>query len=514
MKNLCLKPILSRTLGGLAFFFLAVFDTTAQEASSAFHLFRSSGERRGPLGEFSLNLETLPGWPPAADREIVLPLPLAAPEVAGTTPLAGKKHFWAAVGEGELFNLFVWSYNRFVRKAQFAYVSPSTWWTNLRRGWNFDRDSFQTNNFLHPYHGNLYFNSARANGYGFWESIPFAAGGSLFWEYFLENEQVDYSDVAPTALSGPVEGEVLFRVSQMILDNTASGKERLFREVAAAILNPAGSLARLVRGETRKDFSNPDDRFPSRFALTVMAGYRHVSRGSSEEHRDQAFVAADLRYGDPFEGGLSKPFDVFEAALEVASPAEALINRLSERGLVALGDAGSWSDSQHRLGVFMSYEYRNDGLQTFWESGFSGSLLSRFPVFAGAELRTEAGLRAFPLSALQTDYPVQDLAETGRTYDYGPGGGPRVTVALRRRGIDLVSASYEAIWIRTVNGVSLHSAVQFARIEAKCPITESFSVGTSWNWDQRITSYDQNPTVRTSHTQWRIFGALTFRERL
>lgn len=369
--------------------------------------------------------------------------------------------------------------------------------------------------FLHPYHGNLYFNSARANSYGFWESIPFAAGASLFWEYFLENEQVDYSDVVPTTLSGPVQGEVLFRVSQMILDNTASGKERLFREVAAAVLNPAGSLARLVRGEARRDFSNPDDRFPSRFALTVMAGYRHVSRGSSDaEHRDQAFVAAALRYGDPFEGGLSKPFDVFEAAVEVVSPAEAVINRLSERGLVALGEVGSSTTSQHRLGVFMSYEYRNDGLQTFWESGFSGSLMSRFPVSARAEVRTEAGLRAFPLSALQTDYPMQDLAETGRTYDYGPGGGPRVAVALRRRGIDLLSASYEAIWIRTTNGVSRNSAVQFARIEAKCPITESFSIGSSWDWDRRITSYDQNLTVRTSHIQWRFFGALTFRERL
>lgn len=512
MRSVCAEPASWRTLGGLALFSLAVSCASAQDANAGFHLFPSSHGRRGPQGELSLGLETLPGWPRIADPEIVLPRPLAAPEAARAAPSAGKKRFWAALGEGELFNLVVWSYNRFVRKAQFAYVSPSTWWANLSHGWNFDQDSFQTNNFLHPYHGNLYFNSARANGYGFWESIPFAAFGSLFWEYFLENERVDYSDVVPTALGGPVQGEVLFRVSRMILDNTALGKERLFREVAAAILNPAGSLVRLLSGETQKDFPNPDGRFPSRFALTVEGGYRHVSRRSSDhEHRDQGFAAFALRYGDPFDGGLSKPFDVFEASLEVVSPAEAVINRLNERGLVALGDVGSSSANQHRLGVFMNYEYLNDGLQTFWESGFSGRLLSRFPLSAGTELRTELGLGGFPLAALQTDYPVQDLAETGRVYDYGSGGGAAVAVGLRRRDVEIATASYEAVWMHTTNGVSRHSAVQFARVEARCPVSESFALGATWAWDQRITSYAQYPTIRASYVQWRVFGALTRR---
>ena len=52
----------------------------------------------------------------------------------------------------------------------------------FKQGFVWDNDNLDTNMFFHPYHGNLYFNAARSNGYGFWQSGLFALGGSGLWE--------------------------------------------------------------------------------------------------------------------------------------------------------------------------------------------------------------------------------------------------------------------------------------------------------------------------------------------
>jgi hypothetical protein len=112
------------------------------------------------------------------------------------------------------------------------------------------------------------------------------------------------------------------------------------------------------------------------------------------------------------------------------------------------------------------------------------------------------------VTALGVDYPAQDLAATGRVYDYGPGFGAGTAITLQRELADLVNAGYRAIFTRTSAGISHHSTLQFAWVNARCPITRAIAVGAGWAWDQRITSYDQNPTVRTAHMQWRVFGVL------
>lgn len=493
----------------LGLFLLAPAAAFAQSRSQGFHLFDAAREtiwlREGGRTEaFSLGLEELPGEARAV--ELILPLPLATGESGAAQP-APKKYFWRAVGEVTFFNAIPFFYNRYAREADFAHVSPSTWWRNLRRGWHFDNDSFQTNEFLHAFQGSMYFNSARANGYGFWESIPFTAFGAVFWQYFLETGQVDMSDVATGTFGGTVQGEVFLRVSRMILDNTASGWSRFWREFTATVVNPAGGLVRLLNRDVKKDFPNPDDRFPSVLAFSMEGGYRHVTAGSTQvAHAGQGSMVVRLRYGDAFDGTLSKPFDVFDAVLEILQPAGMVINRLQERGLVALGEAGSSPAAQHKVGVFMNYEYINDGLQAFQEAFFSGASLSRFPLSAGTELRTEVNLGAYPLTAVQVDYQAQDLAATGRVYDYGPGFGAGTAVTLRRIGADLVRAGYRAIWTRTSSGISHHTTLQFAWVDARCPITRGLAVGAGWGWDQRITSYDENPTVKSAHTQWRLFG--------
>ena len=71
-----------------------------------------------------------------------------------------------------------------VRGQVTARVTPKTWWDNMEQGWVWDLDDFTVNQVGHPYQGNNYFNTGRANGLSFYESAAVAAFGSATWEYF------------------------------------------------------------------------------------------------------------------------------------------------------------------------------------------------------------------------------------------------------------------------------------------------------------------------------------------
>ena len=111
---------------------------------------------------------------------------------------------WKAALETFGLNMLVWSFDRYIVKEDWAYINGHTIKSNFKKGPVWDTDQFTTNLFSHPYHGSLYFNAARSNGMNFWQSAPFAAGGSLMWEFFMENEPPSINDMLATTFGQPI----------------------------------------------------------------------------------------------------------------------------------------------------------------------------------------------------------------------------------------------------------------------------------------------------------------------
>lgn len=149
---------------------------------------------------------------------------------------------WKAALETFGLNMLVWSFDRYIVKEDWAYINGHTIKSNFKKGPVWDTDQFTTNLFSHPYHGSLYFNAARSNGMNFWQSAPFAAGGSLMWEFFMENEPPSINDMLATTFGGIELGEITYRLSDLFIDNRSSGAERVGREVLAGILSPGPRL--------------------------------------------------------------------------------------------------------------------------------------------------------------------------------------------------------------------------------------------------------------------------------
>ncbi len=174
---------------------------------------------------------------------------------------------------------------------------------NLTYPWQWDDNQFVNNQFSHPYHGSLYYNSARTNGYDFWESFAWPFVGSAMWEIAGESWAPAPNDLLNTSFGGVVLGETLFRLSSLALDNTATGSERTFREIGGFLLNPLRGFNRLIRGETHGVSANPDDWRPSKVFGVLDVGYRRTANefsfDSVKTDLDQWDIGFKLAYGDP-----------------------------------------------------------------------------------------------------------------------------------------------------------------------------------------------------------------------
>ncbi len=230
----------------------------------------------------------------------------------------GKKHPWWALAQVTGINVFVHCFDRFALDADFAQTTLHTWRDNLENGFVWDNDVFSTNLFMHPYHGNLYFNAARSQGLTFWESVPYAALGSLQWEFFGEREPPALNDLIATTCGGFCIGEITNRISRIILDDRKQGWPRFWRELGAAVFNPMGALKRLATGDAwnvRRDHYRYHDYNRNPVEMSISLGDRYLADdGSLFKGEHNPYVNLSMQYGDPVnEDEHNAPYDYFEA---------------------------------------------------------------------------------------------------------------------------------------------------------------------------------------------------------
>jgi hypothetical protein len=364
-------------------------------------------------------------WLAQVPAETVPPAPTAAPRLSDS-PKPRTKHFWTAAAELALLEAGPWAFDRYVLDEDFARISWHTVSENFKNGFGYDEDTFNVNQSSHPYHGSLFFEAGRSNGYSYWESGLFALAGSFIWECCMENTRPSTNDLINTTLGGMTRGEIAHRLSIIILDNTATGGERFWRELAAAIVNPVGALSRLSRGDMNREFPNPDERYPGSFAISTDFGYRHVGGGAARP--DQWTLSLSALYGDPFAGDLHKPFDSFWVGADLNTPGGAVLSRFEERGLLRGWELTEPSDgARHIFGFAQEYEYWNNEAQVFGAQAFSAGILSKYPL-GRLTAATDVSVIAIPLAGIKTtDF---ENPQTGRNYDYAPGGGVRAEARL------------------------------------------------------------------------------------
>ena len=484
-----------------------------------------------PAQTFSLRahgaLAAAAPYPSEAAAPALSSLPWLAPSPAGGSRIAGglllpsasaspilavpgtEKRFWLAAAEVALTEALPWIYDRYINDADFSHISWHTVSENFKAGFGFDNDHFNINQSSHPLQGSFYFEAGRSNGYSYWESGLFALAGSFIWECCMENTQPSTNDLVNTTLGGMARGEVQHRLAELILDNTATGGERFWRELGAGLVNPIGLLTRLVDGDSSRQFENPDDRFPDGFNLTSELGYRRLE-GADVDHPDQGLVSLSARYGDPFVSDVRVPFEYFTASIDLDTPSDFVITRFEERGVLRSWELTDHAASSRQVFAFsQEYAYINNQAQVFGGQMFSAGLLSRYSLGGQVVLATDVDAVAIALAGVKTTNFINP--STGRNYDYGPGAGALAAVRLYAGENQLLNVGYGFSWIHTVNGTSNENDLQFFRATATIPISGPVGIGAGYRWYDRKTTYPGGFfEPRQTQAEWRLFLSLSF----
>jgi hypothetical protein len=417
-----------------------------------------------------------------------------------------KKQFWRGAGELILVQLIPNLFSR-LSGAEWAKFTPATWAQNIKFTWQWDNNAFLNNQFSHPYHGNLYFNTARTNGYSFWGSFAWPWAGSLMWELMGEVWAPAPNDLMNTAMGGITLGEMLYRMSSLTLDNEATGTERVFREIGATILNPVRGFNRALDGTMFKRSQTPAEWRPSTVFGDVELGYRYFQTNeTTDDPLSTGFVRAALRYGDYQKDALKAPFSLFRVDLMlVGNPGAGAshITELNVRGSLGGVDVSHGTGARRFVG-FMTYEYVSNPVIEYGAQGFTGGFLNTYIPKSPKKpiLYTELTAIFNPVAAIKSDYFL--IAE-GRDYDYGIGLGARAEARLMWTGKAFVTAWARYRFIPIISGFPGDHQFFIPGFDARWWYKGRIGVGVSGQYIATWANYTDRNDVNDSSTEGRIY---------
>lgn len=354
-------------------------------------------------------------------------------------------------------NTVIWGFDRFIMKEDWAYINGKSIKRNFKKGFIWDSNCFTTNMFSHPFHGSLYYNSARSSGLTWFQSIPFVLGGSFMWEFFMESEFPSTNDLFATTFGGIALGEMSFRATDLLVDNRLSGAERVGREVFIGVLSPMRAIHRLITGEswTRSVMKGSQlGDYP--YELSVSVGTRALFNPSAcDKIGLGATLGIDFHYGELADGVHSEPYEWFDFDIMLnAAKSSPVISKWSSRGLLYGKTFEKNAASRFTLGAFQHFMYydlqpseTNFILGEAMSFGIGGIYNAEFKnsknVFTG-----EAYLNAVPLGAVASDYMV--LGD--RNYNWGTGYGAKGYLKLNLDNRLSFSAGLEMTHLFSWNG--------------------------------------------------------------
>ena len=280
-----------------------------------------------------------------------------------TMALPEPKRYWQAAAEATGINVGVQLFDRYALNSDFAQTTLNSLKRNFTDGMVWDNDFFITNLFAHPYHGNLYFNAARSNGLNFWESAPYALGGSLMWEFLGETEPPAINDVIATTCGGIAIGEMTHRLSRTVLDDRDRGGIRFLREAAATIINPIQGLHRIFSGDAwrvRSDHYRYHDFSKIPVDMSFSVGWRYLAdNGALFRGIHAPYVNITLMYGTPVDGERhTTPYDFFDLEMNAAfGGGQPFVNTLNIVGRLWSTPILDKKDMTGEFGIYQHFNY-------------------------------------------------------------------------------------------------------------------------------------------------------------
>ncbi|MDA3837652.1 MAG: DUF3943 domain-containing protein [Candidatus Delongbacteria bacterium] len=388
--------------------------------------------------------------------------------------------------------------NNFIGDAQFAKISFESIENNVCNPWVWDDDGFTVNQIGHPLQGSLYYSLARNKDHSYFGSIPFVAIGSIHWEYIMETERPAINDLITTTLGGAMLGEIIFRISDEILDDTSSGIERFVRETSVFTLNPMRGLNRLISGKTFISSGNTERKIISPLKLSFSTSKNlfnyliseNIVLDNSDSLKQTPFADYFLRlkYGDPFM--TRKAFDYFLLNIGFSLDYD-VIQNVSARGLLWKRNIKLTDIAHSALGIFQNFDYLTSSDYKVAASSFGFEFMARSKSKKHWQLSSEYQAGFIILGAASTEYFI----DVDRDYNLGPGGFVKIIMSLTKPDFGNISVNLNRFFIRTISGAEGVESFGIGRIEIQKILLRKFGLGIAYIFYDREGYYRNHPNI-------------------
>jgi hypothetical protein len=374
-------------------------------------------------------------------------------------------------------NVFTFAIDRYLLNYDFSRVGFNSWSHNIQTGWEWDQDRFGMNFIVHPYSGSAFFNAARSSGYDFWGSAPFAALGSLEWEYFGENTLPSYNDIINTTIDGIFLGEVTYRVGSNILDDQTTGIERFFREFSVAVLSPTRAFSRFTQGKMFR-VTSEEVYQTEPMNVTLSAGIHRVNTVTNFQTglTDYMFNIM-LDYGNPFEVRSRKPFDYFKVRMDFTEGiSRKILDNITGYGILFGSNSHSYGGLDMLLGGFQGFNYFDNMTFELATIGFGPGIVTKLKVSQNSNLFTNLLVGVIPLAGNSTHFAITDTS-TARDYNFGGGADIKLESTLQvGPWVNFTFIGYY-FWIHTYVGYAGDHYIGLIKPRIEFKLFSNISVG-------------------------------------
>src|SRR5579859_1496538 len=419
------------------------------------------------------------------------------------------------VGENVLLNLL----DRSVMNLEFAKVDFQTWRQTTRAGlpwnsgWEWDQDRFGNNFLSHPMMGSFYFNAARSNGYNFWQSAPFVFAGSYMWKIFGENGKPEREDLINTTFDGILLGEVLYRLSSNILDDRATGRERVIREILAGLVDPVRGFNRLFQGKMFRR-TNKEVYQKEPVNITLFGGVHTINNQSNAflSGHSSEMLNIQLDYGNPFEVRSRKPFDFFKIRAELNfGVGRKMVDNITGYGIL-FGKNMQYGKLAMLIGGVQYYDYFDTKSFELATIAAGAGVFTKLPLSKTSNLYVNAHLAVVPFAGSSVGV-VTDTAQF-RDYRFGYGYEGKVEGSINLGKYATISLLYFYYMIHSFdntgkdelrNGTLGNNFINILRPRVTVQLFKDFSIGLEHNIYLNDHYQSNYASLHSVQTEQRIF---------
>ena len=420
---------------------------------------------------------------------------------------------WLPAAEAIGLNVALGTFNSYVVDSKFAKISFKTIEKNFEEGWSTDADAMLTNMWAHPFHGSIYFNTARSNGYGYYTSLGIAALGSWQWEFFMENEPPALNDWVMTSVAGSMMGEMFYRLSNLIIDESATGWERIGREAGAGVFNPGRLFNRIIHGRVgRVTDEKLYETHP--FVGELAIGGNNVAEGTDfKDGKKNTVFTMEVDYGRLFDQKESKPFDYFHfnSAFNFGGEQPA-IGRFRVEGSLLANSVKVGEDSRFLWGLFQHYDYMENNVYQLGSVSVGAGIGYRTPNGKSTQFIGLLHGAALLMGGANSEYAEiagVKVLDSVRNYNMGPGAIAKAHLILRT-SFGSISLDYSFWWIHTWDGMAGDELIGMLQPRIRVQLYRKWFVGLEYLLYHRLGVYDNLPDLNHRNNEQRLFIGYAF----